>query len=93
MNEEVFKIITEYMSGERLDKIVVHTNEYQKSIHNVKVLSSKLNGFNFSQEALNILEEYTEALNKSSCIYSQIAYQQGMKDLAAFIISLIPSDK
>ena len=72
MEKEVFEIVTEYLTNERLSRIVGEDEEYRAALTHEKEAYFKLD-VTLSEVAANV---------------ERITYQQGMKDMYALIMSL-----
>lgn len=83
---DVLEILTEQLTNERLDTIALQDSNYQNILNRLDVAFEEL------QKTANpqTLEEFNTIQNEQAAMYAKIAYQQGMKDVARFFISLMP---
>lgn len=83
---DVLEILTEQLTNERLDTIALQDSNYQDILKRLDVACEEL------QKTANhqTFEEFNTIQNEQAALYAKIAYQQGMKDIARFFISLIP---
>ena len=88
MSKEVLSIITENLMNERLDKIIIQMEEYkqaEKQGCQMKETFEKM----LSQEQFKAYNQYLTAQNHFIAVYTKICYQQGMKDIASLLLSLV----
>lgn len=83
--QEVLKVLTEQLTNERLDNIVEQDSKYQEILRKLDIALAEL------QKTANpqTLEKFNTIQNEQAAQYARLAYQQGMKDLSMFFISLI----
>lgn len=84
----IFEMITNDLRCERLDETVLQSKEYIQAQGCAQETLAKLQE-GLSHEARALLEEYVEQSTIAATIYDQQAYQQGMKDLMGFLLSLV----
>lgn len=84
----VFEKITECLTNERLDKIVKQSTKYRKIIISSAKKREELTSM-LTEEQKNVFNDFLEEENAVAIFYQRFAYQQGMKDLMEFFISLL----
>lgn len=84
----VFEKITECLTNERLDRIMNQSNKYQKII-----ISSAKKREEFvsmlTEEQKNVFNDFLDEVIAAEIFCQRFAYQQGMKDLMEFFVSLV----
>ena len=85
----VMEIVTEYLGSERLDSIILKTEEYRKADKEADAALEEMLGMEMEDEVRKALDKYLSAFGAVEAVYIRLAYQQGMKDLMEFAVSLI----
>lgn len=87
MENEILNILTQYLSEERMGKIIANDEKYQAAkIHEIEVYD-KFNS-TLSEEQIKLFNDFISASVESEANIQRINYQQGMKDMFALIKSL-----
>lgn len=86
--DEIFNILTEYATNERLDKIVLQDTIYIKTKEKADLLLDELEKINSSKEAHKLLDNYDSTVHEVSALYASFAYRQGAKDIFNLFMSL-----
>ena len=90
MIQDVLNTLTENLTNERLDSIVQQNSEYLETADRVHKCLLELEKIGSNErEAQKIIDNYDVAVHEESAILIKLAYQQGMKDLAQLLLSLI----
>ena len=87
MEKEVFEIVTEYLTNERLSRIVGEDEEYRAALTHEKEAYFKLD-VTLSDEQKELINMLGVAQGEVAANVERITYQQGMKDMYALIMSL-----
>lgn len=85
----VMEIVTEYLGNERLDSIILKMEEYRQADKKADAALEEVPIMEMGDEARKALDKYLSALGEVMTVYSRLAYQQGMKDLMEFALSLM----
>lgn len=91
MREEVLRIITENLTNERLDAIIMQTEEYQQAQREENQMTEILEK-TLSKEQHKAYNQYLTAENQRIAVYIMLCYRQGMKDIVELLMSLAGSD-
>lgn len=86
--QEVFDKVIECLGNERLDSIIIQNEEYRQAEDAANVASSKMYKIGLSEEGIEAFEQCLAAIHSAGIVYNRLAYQQGMKDVASFFVSL-----
>ena len=87
MEKDIMTIITENLTNERLDQIIVQTKEYRQAEQEEKYLSERLEEM-LDREQRKAFNQYQTAENSRIATYIALTYQQGMKDIVNIFLSL-----
>lgn len=87
MEKEVFEIVTEYLTNERLSRILGEDEEYRAALTHEKEAYFKLD-VTLSDEQKELINMLGVAQGEVAANVERITYQQGMKDMYALIMSL-----
>lgn len=87
MGKDIMTIITENLTNERLDQIIVQTEEYRQAEKEENCLSEKFEEM-LDGEQQKAFNEYQTAENNRIATYIALTYQQGMKDIVNIFLSL-----
>lgn len=87
MEKEVFEIVTEYLTNERLSRIMGEDEEYRAALTHEKEAYFKLD-VTLSDEQKELINMLGVAQGEVAANVERITYQQGMKDMYALIMSL-----
>lgn len=87
MDKDVLEIITENLTNERLDQIIVQTEEYREAEQKEKQLSEIFEKM-LDKEQRKAFNQYQTAENSRIATYIALSYQQGMKDVVNIFLSL-----
>ena len=85
----VMEIVTEYLGSERLDSIILKTEEYRMADKEADAALEEMLGMEMEDEVRKALDKYLSAFGAVEAVYIRLAYQQGMKDLMEFAVSLM----
>lgn len=86
-NINILEILTQYLGTTRINSAAWHTDEYCRAEEAARC-ANDLRDYIGEKTQLRF-NEYTSAASAANDILIEIAYQQGMKDLAEFVCSLI----
>ena len=87
MENEVFEIVTEYLTNERLSKIIAKDEEYKAALTHEQEVYSKLDA-TLSDEQKRLMDRYGVAQGEVAANQIKLTYQQGMKDMYSLLMSL-----
>lgn len=87
MGKDIMAIITENLTNERLDQIIVQTKEYRKAEQEENYLSERFEEMLDSKQR-KAFNQYQTAESKRIATYIALTYQQGMKDVVNIFLSL-----
>lgn len=87
MREEVLNIITENLTNERLDAIIMQAEEYQQAQEEENQMAENLESM-LSKEQYRAYNQYLTAESQRVSVYITLCYQQGMKDIIELLTSL-----
>jgi len=87
MGKEILSIITEHLTNERLDQIILQTEEYRQAEQEEKYLSERFEEM-LDGEQRKGFNQYQTAENGRIATYIALTYQQGMKDVVNIFLSL-----
>lgn len=87
MRKEILSIITEHLTNERLDQIIVQTEEYRQAEQEENYLSERFEEM-LDMEQRKAFNQYQTAENNRIATYIALTYQQGMKDVVNIFLSL-----
>ena len=87
MDKDVLEIITENLTNERLDQIIVQTEEYREAEQEEKQLSEIFEKM-LDKDQRKAFNQYQAAENSRIATYIALSYQQGMKDVVNIFLSL-----
>lgn len=87
MGEEILRIITENLTNERLDAIIMQMEEYQQAQKEENQMAAILEK-TLSKEQYKAYNQYLTAENQRVSVYITFCYQQGMKDIVELLITL-----
>lgn len=89
MDNEILKIIVDGLCNERLDEIVMQSKEYMEVQNKIEVLYLQLKNLELPRKTMETIDDYFSEISAAESIYNRIAYEQGMKDFASFMCSLL----
>lgn len=84
----VFEKVTECLANERLDRLVNENAKYQKIVLSSAEKMEKLLSV-LTEDQKNVFNDFLDKENAAAVFYQRFAYQQGMKDLMEFFVSLV----
>lgn len=87
MENEIFDILTEYLTNERLSKIIAGDEEYRAALIHEQEAYEKLDA-TLTDEQKELIDMLGTAQGETSANTQRIIYQQGMKDMFNLIMSL-----
>lgn len=87
MGKEILSIITEHLTNEQLDQIILQTEEYRQAEQEEKYLSERFEEM-LDGEQRKAFNQYQTAENGRIATYIALTYQQGMKDVVNIFLSL-----
>lgn len=85
-------ILTEYATNERISKLIGQNEEYRKALTNEEEQYNKLD-ITLSNEQKNLMDLFATASATTIALTQKIIYQQGLKDMYNFIMSLQDKDE
>lgn len=85
MDRDVFEILADNAVNDRMDDILLESEEYSQIQTKLCGLSGRLNSFGFSEEQRSFIDELVCAHTESGCCYGKAAYRQGFRDCAALL--------
>lgn len=90
MVQEVLDILTNNLTNERFDSILQQNSEYVEITERVHKSLQELEKITADRkEVQKIIDKYDVAVHEESALLIKLAYQQGMKDFAQLLLSLI----
>ena len=92
MIQEVLDILTKNLTNERLDDIIQKDENYQDVLERLDTTYQKFEKIykeTLDTETQEIINDYDTIIHEESAIHVRLAYQQGMKDFAQLLVSLI----
>lgn len=87
MDNEIFEMITQSLTENRISQIMDCDEEYQAAKLHEKVAHDKLMEMLTDQQK-ELLDNFITAASETDANAERIIYQQGMKDLYALIMAL-----
>jgi len=84
----ILDVLTRYLGNTRLNSTAWCNEEYAGAEREAARCADQLELY-MGEEARLLFHEYTRAASAANEIYAEAAYQQGMKDLAEFVASLV----
>lgn len=88
MENNFFDFITDELTNERLDSIVLQNPEYRETMYEIDSLAEELKACNFGGEEAKAVNRLICAYLTQNACYSRLAYQQGFKDCAALLVEI-----
>lgn len=85
--DEVMNILTEYTTNERLSKFIMMNEEYKNALKHEEEQYNILEQ-TFSDAQRNLMDLFATANSATIAIIQKIIYQQGLKDMFNFMMSL-----
>lgn len=85
MESNIFDILTEYLTNERLDAILLQNEEYlqlQKEIDNV---TEEIEDLNLTIEQKQIADKLISTYTALSSTYNKLTYQQAFRDCISLL--------
>ena len=92
MIQEVLDILTKNLTNERLDDIIQKDKNYQDVLKRLDTAYQKFEKVckeTLDAETQELINDYDTIIHEESAIHVRLAYQQGMKDFAQLLVSLI----
>lgn len=87
MDNEVLEMITQYLTEDRLNRIVEQDEEYRAARLHERELHDRLEG-TLTKEQIEMFNDFTIAASEAEANVERINYQQGMRDLFALLKAL-----
>ena len=87
MGEDILKIITENLTNERLDRIIMQMEEYKEAEKEENQMAANFERM-LNQEQFKAYNQYLTAENQRISVYITLCYQQGMRDIIELLMSL-----
>lgn len=84
---EVMNILTEYTTNERLSRFIMQNKEYKTALKNEEKEYNNLDK-TFTDEQKKLMDLFATANATTIALTQKIIYQQGLKDMYNFIMSL-----
>lgn len=88
MGKSVFDLVTEHLTNERLDGIILQNPKYEKTMEEVDRLAEDLKGLDLSAEETKAVNRLIYAYLAQNFCYSDLAYRQGFKDCASLLAEM-----
>lgn len=88
MGKNFFDFITDELTNERLDSIVLQNPGYRETIEEVDSLAEGLKACNLGGEEAKAVNRLICAYLTQNACYCKLSYQQGFRDCAALLIEL-----
>ena len=88
MEESILKVLAKLMTEKRLENVVLNEKEYIKKDMTVAKLEAQLRGHDLTKEERLAVDRLLSASNESNVRYSQLAYEQGPKDIISILREL-----
>ena len=86
--ESLFENIANYLCCSRLDNAILNQEEYAEADAEVDRIRARLIEAGVTKEVRMLLDDYIDSYINLMTLHVNLAYKQGMKDLAAFIAGL-----
>lgn len=92
MESDILYIMTESLTSERLDSIVMQNQNYLHTIGEIERLTALVNESGFTSEQKLLIDELVSAHEASANYYNRLVYQQAYKDCISLLkeIDLLP---
>lgn len=87
MKNEVIEILTQYLTEERLSKIIAQNEEYNTALVTEIEVHDKFEK-TLSDEQKELFNEFISASSDTEAQIEKLNYQQGMKDLFSLLKAL-----
>lgn len=87
MKNEVIEILTQYLTEERLSKIIAQNEEYKSALVTEIEVHDKFEK-TLSDEQKELFNEFISASSDTEAQIEKLNYQQGMKDLFSLLKAL-----
>lgn len=87
MDNEIFEMVTQSLTEDRISRIMNCDEEYQVAKLHERVAHDKLMEILADQQK-ELLDDFITAASETEVNAARIIYQQGMKDLYALIMAL-----
>lgn len=85
--DEVIDILTEYATNERLSKLIMQDEAYKAALKEEEEQYNKLD-ITLTDEQRNLIDLFATANATTIALTQKFIYQQGLKDMFNFIMSL-----
>mgnify|MGYP001024545296 CR=1 FL=1 len=89
MSDDIFALLEPAIT-ERLGAVFRQSEEYKQAVAEESAVFEQLRE-GLTEEQKKQLDEYFTLLNATAAVCERLTYRQGMKDLAAFGVSLLRS--
>lgn len=87
--DNVFEQVSEYLSNKNLNEVIMKCEAYLQADAKVDKLHDKLKEMHLSKETKETIDEFLDSYIYLMTLTVELAYRQGMKDLADFTASLM----
>lgn len=87
--DNVFEQVSEYLSNKNLSEVIMKCEAYLQADAKVDKLHDKLKEMQLSKETKETIDEFLDSYIYLMTLTVELAYRQGMKDLADFTASLM----
>lgn len=87
--DNVFEQVSEYLSNKNLSEVIMKCETYLQADAKVDKLHDKLKEMQLSKETKETIDEFLDSYIYLMTLTVELAYRQGMKDLADFAESLM----
>ena len=87
MKNEVIELLTQYLTEERLSKIIAQNEEYKSALVTEIEVHDKFEK-TLSDEQKELFNEFISASSDTEAQIEKLNYQQGMKDLFSLLKAL-----
>ena len=88
MDNNVFDLITDRLTNERLDGIILQNTKKKKTINEVDGLTEELKARNLSKEESKAVNRLISAYLTQNACYNKLTYKQGFMDCAALLMEI-----
>jgi len=90
--DNVFEQVTEYLCNAHMNEVLMNNKTYLQADEKVDKIQSALREMVISKETKEVINQYIDAYVRLMTINVELAYRQGMRDLADFVMSVLRFD-
>ena len=88
MEKNFFDFITDQLTNERLDCIILQNPEYRETINEVDRFAEELKAYNLGEDEAKAINRLICAYLTQNACYNKLSYQQGFRDCAALLMEI-----